>query len=171
MKTTKVVWEQAGHGWLSYRHPDVPLEVYVRPVELADRIVIGELRVADVKGVNAGALKTLRLQPIEAAMNREGVRQIAQAAISGGGAAKILRRAVEDKTSYDVTPKPGPGGKYPDTFYREVAGFYMAMLETGHAPAPALAKASGKPVATVRRWVAQARVRGYLPEGRQGKAG
>ena len=65
-------------------------------------------------------------------MNREGVRQIAQAAISGGFEAKVLRRADVNKTSYDLRIKPGPGGKYPDTFYREVAGFYMAMLEAGY---------------------------------------
>ncbi len=171
MKSTRVVWEQAGDGWLRYRHPDVPLNVYVRPVELPDRLVIGELRVADDKGVSAGALKLLRLAPIEAALNREGVRQIAQAAISGDGAAKILPRATVIKKSYDLRIKPGPGGKYPDRFYREVAGFYMARLEEGNNPAPELAEATGKPIATVRRWVAEARVRGYLPKGRRGKAG
>jgi hypothetical protein len=171
MKSTKIVWEQVGDGWLNYRHPDVPMEVYVRPVELVDRIVIGELRVAHDKGVRAGVLKALRLEPIEVAMNRGGIRLMAEAALAGGAAPHMVRRSVENKTTYDLAIKPGPGGKYPDKFYREVAGFYMARLEAGHAPAPELAKATGKPVATVRRWVAEARVRGYLPKGRQGKAG
>jgi hypothetical protein len=171
MRRTQVVWEQAGDGWVSYHHPDVPLEVFIRPVELADRFVIGELSVSDDKGVTAGALKILRLEPIEAALNSEGFRQFVLAAISGSGARGIFRQALETKETFDLRIKPGPGGKYPDHFYKEVAGFYLAMLKDGHKPAPLLAKATGKPVSTVHRWVAKARALGYLPEGRQGKAG
>jgi hypothetical protein len=47
----------------------------------------------------------------------------------------------------------------------------MAMLESGYSPAPELAKVTGKPVSTARRWVAECRRRGILPEGRKGKAG
>jgi hypothetical protein len=172
MKSTKIVWEQAGDGWLRYRHPDVQMEIYIRPVELEDRIVIGELRVADDQGVRAGVLKALRLEPIEVAMNRGGIRLMAEAAISRVEAAtQILRQSVENKKTYDLAFEPGPGGKYPDKFYREVASFYMDRLEDGRAPAPELAEATGKPVSTVRRWVAEARTRGYLPKGRQGRAG
>jgi hypothetical protein len=102
---------------------------------------------------------------------RPGVGDLVAAVLRGDNSDRIIRRATEDWTQFDLRVPETPGGRYPDSFYKEVAGFYMAMLESGYSPAPELAKVTGKPVSTARRWVAECRRRGILPEGRKGKAG
>lgn len=63
------------------------------------------------------------------------------------------------------------GGDYGDDFYREVAWLYQLLARAVRAPAKALAEANDVPVTTARRWVKEARARGFLPAGRAGKAG
>jgi hypothetical protein len=64
-----------------------------------------------------------------------------------------------------------PTGQDPDQFYQRVAYAYsVATSETGH-PAKLLADLNEVPVETVRRWIKEARRRGFLPPGRQGRAG
>jgi hypothetical protein len=55
-------------------------------------------------------------------------------------------------------------------FYRRVAMAYRQYAQV-RPPAPAIAEEAGVPVTTVHRWVREARRRGYLPPGRQGKVG
>lgn len=64
-----------------------------------------------------------------------------------------------------------PGRNYGDDFYRQVARFYVSTARRVRAPAMALAEANDVPVTTARRWVKEARARGFLPAGRAGKAG
>jgi hypothetical protein len=64
------------------------------------------------------------------------------------------------------------GRRYRDDFYRKVADLYSWCAVTGVAPAPALAKANGKPESTVHAWVKEARRRGVLaPARKQGSTG
>jgi len=64
------------------------------------------------------------------------------------------------------------GHKRPDGFYARVAEMYLALTESGsRRPAPEIAEANDVPVSTVHRWIAEARRRELLPDGRQGKAG
>jgi len=58
-----------------------------------------------------------------------------------------------------------------DSFYRRLAAAYMDAVREGLNPAPALADDARVPVGTVHRWVHQARQGGYLPPGKQGRAG
>jgi hypothetical protein len=171
MKTRRTEWESIGDGWIAIRDSDVPFDMAAQPVQLADRVVIGSLWLSADKGVRTGDLKSLRLDRYEAAMNREGVGDVVQAVLRGDNSDVIIRRAVENRQHFDLTVPDTAGGRYPDSFYREVAGFYMAMLESGLAPAPELAKVTGKPISTVRRWIAECRRREILPKGRKGKAG
>jgi hypothetical protein len=68
--------------------------------------------------------------------------------------------------------RPGRTG-YPDDHYRRIALAYLSLLEQGEGRGvlKALAAAEGKPRETVRDWVRIARKRGFLTEGRQGRAG
>jgi hypothetical protein len=69
-----------------------------------------------------------------------------------------------------VVPKKGP---FPEEFYRDVADLYTTMVEEEgiQNPTVLIAKANGVPVSTARGWIRQARVRGYLEPGQQGKLG
>jgi hypothetical protein len=171
MKQRQVEWRDAGDGWLSVLDPDVPLEVAIRPELVDDRLVIGSLYLSADEGVRTGTLKSLRLDRYEAALNLEGVRFLAEAVMRGDAVTQIVRRAIVTHEAFDLEPPDLPGGRYPDSFYEEVAAFYMAMLEGGYSPAPELARATGRPLSTVRRWVAECRRREILPKGRKGKAG
>jgi hypothetical protein len=64
------------------------------------------------------------------------------------------------------------GRRYPDEHYRRVAEAYLAAVSSGGAPNQMIAVANGVPVTTVRRWVAEARRRGFLsPAQGAGRAG
>jgi hypothetical protein len=56
--------------------------------------------------------------------------------------------------------------RYPNRFYERVAGLYSWCVANGVAPAPAIAEANRTPVASVRRWFAEARRRGLLAPAR-----
>jgi hypothetical protein len=63
----------------------------------------------------------------------------------------------------------------PDEFYELVADAYMLHVRnvTAALPTPSLiiSKVTGTPLPTVQGWVRRARLRGYLPPARRGKAG
>jgi hypothetical protein len=171
MKARRVEWVSVEDGWITIKDPDVALDLSVWPVQLEDRVVIGALRLSAAQGVRTGALKSVRLDRYEAAMNRPGVGDLVAAVLRGDGSSRIIRRATEDWRHFDLTVPDTPGARYPDAFYSEVAGYYMAMLEAGYSPAIEMSKATGKPPSTVRRWIAECRRREILPKGRKGKAG
>lgn len=64
-----------------------------------------------------------------------------------------------------------PGRKISDEFLRDLAAMYRWLVDQGQPPAPEIAEQTGAPVATVRRWIARSRERGFLPPGRVGRAG
>lgn len=64
------------------------------------------------------------------------------------------------------------GYKYPESFYRRVASTYSRLVRHGEPhPCKVIAQASGIPVKTVHRWIAQARSMKLLPKGQQGRVG
>ncbi|MGW4752010.1 hypothetical protein [Streptomyces chartreusis] len=74
----------------------------------------------------------------------------------------------------DEQPDPlrKPEGRITDDFLQELAATYRWLVNNGRrAPASVIADQTGAPVATVRRWIANARQRGFLPPGRPGRAG
>jgi hypothetical protein len=56
-----------------------------------------------------------------------------------------------------------------DDFYARVATAYRAAVAAGLHPAQTLAADSATPVSSVRRWIAEARARDYLPDAEQGR--
>lgn len=68
-------------------------------------------------------------------------------------------------------PLNHPGRRISDEFLRDLATTYLWLVDQGQPPAPEISQQTGAPVATVRRWVAKARERSFLPPGRVGRAG
>lgn len=69
-------------------------------------------------------------------------------------------------------PLSKPVGRITDEFLEELARTYNWLVASKHtAPATVIADQTGAPVATVRRWISNARQRGILPPGRPGRAG
>ncbi|MFE9481454.1 hypothetical protein ACFYNM_22960 [Streptomyces spororaveus] len=65
-----------------------------------------------------------------------------------------------------------PDGRITDEFLRQLADTYRWLVASGDtAPATSIAEETSAPVATVRRWVVNARQRGHLAPGRPGRAG
>lgn len=66
---------------------------------------------------------------------------------------------------------PGrPDRSDPDRFYRMVAEVYRWRAERSSKPALLMAEQADVPVATARRWIAEARRRGHLAPGSRGRA-
>lgn len=63
------------------------------------------------------------------------------------------------------------GHRMTPEFLAAIAAQYNAATAEGRPPAPPIAAAYGVPVATVHRWVSEARKKGVLPPGRRGSAG
>lgn len=69
-------------------------------------------------------------------------------------------------------PLTRPAGRLTDDFLRDLARTYKWLVATGNgAPATVIAEQTQTPVATVRRWISNARQRQFLPPGRPGRAG
>lgn len=58
-----------------------------------------------------------------------------------------------------------------DEFFTVLAHAYRDVVSSGAWPAPTLAEEAGVSPKTVRRWILEARKRGHLPPGTQGKVG
>jgi hypothetical protein len=85
---------------------------------------------------------------------------------------KPLSKPIEDvEYVVDAALEVPDARPYPDDFYRAVASVYSDLAGVLRAPAGAIADANGVPVSRVHEWVKVARARGFLPKGRQGKAG
>ncbi|MGO9292504.1 MAG: hypothetical protein ACLP52_01240 [Streptosporangiaceae bacterium] len=69
------------------------------------------------------------------------------------------------------TLRKPPGGRLTGEFLRDMAGLYLSAIADNKAPAPVIAEATGVPVRTVHRWVAEARNRDILPPATKGRAG
>lgn len=89
------------------------------------------------------------------------------------GAAAHGTRAAKGQTKESTAPTAlaHPGRRISEEFLRELATMYLWLVGEGLPPAPEIAQQTGAPVGTVRRWIANARQRGFLPPGRAGRAG
>lgn len=67
--------------------------------------------------------------------------------------------------------RPGTDPALLDDFYRRVADAYTSASVGSGRPASALAEENRVPINTVYKWVREARRRGHLEPGRQGKVG
>lgn len=94
--------------------------------------------------------------------------------IPGGGSQPRAILGVDHTQEEGFQPDPlsKPEGRITDDFLRELATMYLWLVSSGQAaPASVISEQTGAPVATVRRWVSNARQRGFLPPGRPGRAG
>lgn len=80
-------------------------------------------------------------------------------------AAMQRREAIEE----DLPPLRRTAKMRPEDFSRVVAEHYRAWAELVPHPVAAMARDSGVNRATVHSWVREARLRGFLPPGREGK--
>ena len=64
-----------------------------------------------------------------------------------------------------------PDGSDPSGFYAQVAAAHRDFVAKNLPPGEGIAAEAGVPVTTAHRWIREARLRGYLPPGRRGRAG
>ena len=79
--------------------------------------------------------------------------------------------AARQPTHRDVRLDIPAARPYGDDFYRTVADAYRTVAGRTRAPNGFIADANGVAISKVNRWVKIAREKGFLPEGRIGKAG
>jgi hypothetical protein len=181
-------------GWVFVRFigtefaPYPPVAMIAKTAERDGRRVITTLIVV-AERVSSTVIKALPIGRIESLLNTPTIRDQIEAA---GDRHETLDAFLEAEIGWEAnTPtftrriKYGPGQRAappreplrrpdrsdPEGFYRRVADAYNETLATTSAPAPVLAAEAGVPVPTARRWIAEARRRGLLPPGRQGRAG
>jgi hypothetical protein len=181
-------------GWVFVRFigtefaPYAPVAVVAKTAERDGRRVITALIVV-AERVSSTVVKALPIGRVESLLNTPAIREQIEAA---GDRHETLDALLEAEIGWDAdTPTfthrvqyvPGqrlvppreplhrPDRSDPEGFYRRVADAYNETLATTSAPAPVLVAEAGVPVPTARRWIAEARRRGLLPPGRQGRAG
>ena len=156
-------------GWIAYRTQMV--EAKVRYEDRDGRLVPVELKVKAKDGLGTETVRSLPLGRLDSLANGEGERFLRQwLDRDPDEESKLLnpRGPAIPEAKLDVPPA---GGDYGDAFYRQVARYYRSLAARVRAPAMALAEANEVPVTTARRWIKEARARGFLPAGRAGKAG
>ena len=146
------------------RHPDRALEVR-------------EVRVVAARhaaGFASSLLREIPILRIEAAVNQSAHRShllahvLADAgnavAIAHPGGSRYRLPPSQPPSLAPLSPRiDDPGGyRKPDAFYRDVADRYLYQAAISSRPAHALAEANTIPVATVHRWIREAKARGIL---------
>lgn len=166
--------------WRTYVGVVEGATVHVRIEDRAGRIAITEMYVRADDEVDAAMLRSIPIGRMEAAVNlgwgREGeVMQFEASSASAGDAPTLeeLRLRTPAKAPRRKRRKPltRPDGRDPDAFYAAVAAAYREYAPETKAPGAAIAKEAGVPATTAHRWVREARRRGFLGAGRQGKSG
>lgn len=156
-------------NWFHFEPPEVaPCTVWVR-VDVPEDSLKPLIRDVLLEGgddveVTARMLKRLKLGRIEA--------QVAPLVLAERMAANAKSLAAFAAREGQDEARKLRAGARPDAFYVEVAEHYLELVSQTAAPAVALAAEYGiDDPAVVRGWIKEARRRGLLPAGRQGKAG
>lgn len=71
----------------------------------------------------------------------------------------------------ELVPLARRHGERPEEFSKRVAWYYKIFATTSSSPTKDLAEHADVPLATMRGWIREARLRGELPPGTRGKAG
>jgi hypothetical protein len=169
------------------------VEVGVREL-LPSRLLVRVVATLLINGeaVNAATLRTIPVSRIEAMLNQHGIgERLATDQAPGSQWQSSWREEFEqinhalDRYLSDSSPPSSPpagaepareplsrpDGSDPEGFYRRVAETYSAIVQHTSRPAKVMAEEAGVPVASVHRWIFEARRRGLLPPARQGRAG
>lgn len=165
-------------GWVCYSADTPGLYAFARLVEdTRGQLVVRDLLVSADERMSATDLQSVKLGQIEREVNAwpDWVREsLLQPPAERDGFVAAFREGMtrKGKTPAGKEPQVGrpkltrPTGDDPDKFYALVARAYREAAAETAKPAPLLAEEAGVPVATVRRWIAEARRRGQLPPGR-----
>jgi hypothetical protein len=161
---------------LEYRDPERFQWVRIRHQETGEvawlRIHSGEAKSVTISGivfmpphpgdrVNNRTLRALPLAGIENDASSRRVRQLILAAFTN-------READVDWSPLEPLGNP----RTALNFYSRVGVQFMALKEAGEErPVARMVEINDRPAKTVQGWVTEARRRGFLPPGRQGKAG
>lgn len=141
----------------------------------AAALEVRELRVAvgpKTAGFASSLMRDIPFTRIEAAVNhpdhrRHLIRHVLPAnAVRAGdtpGGMKYLRRPAVNSLAPRSLVVVDPGGyRKPDSFYAQVSDLYLWQAAVSSRPAQDLANANDTPVATVHRWIREAKARGLL---------
>jgi hypothetical protein len=168
-------------GWLGYANAEEPDWVYVRVQENEHgRLVITELHLTRER-VDSAALRELPLGRIEALANSSPFAEDIRAKLHDPLRPGVEPLSPESRSRWEprkiISPTPHllhlavPKGTKPDKFYKEAAELYAKLATESRRPAADLAERSGVAAASVHRWIAEARRRGYLPPAERGRRG
>lgn len=166
-------------GWLAFADDSIPDWVYVRVRENEHgRLVITEVYLARER-VDSAALRSVPLGRIEAEANMlaSDIRAKLKEAPRPGIEPLSPEPRARWQPRKNISPTPHlkhlvvPKGTKPDQFYKEAAELYAELATESRRPAADLAERSGVSVASVHRWIAEARRRGYLPPAERGRRG
>jgi hypothetical protein len=168
-------------GWIAFANDDVPDWVYARVQENDHgRLAITELYLARER-VDSATLRALPLGRIEALANSSPLAEEIRAKLNDAPRPGVEPLSPEPRERWEsreiISPTPHllhlavPKGTKPDRFYKEAAELYAELATQSRRPAADLAERSGVSVASVHRWIAEARRRGYLPPAERGRRG
>jgi hypothetical protein len=168
-------------GWVGFANADEPEWVYVRVQENEHgRLVISELHLVRDR-VDSATLRELPLGRIEALANSPAIAEDIRAKLHQAPRPGIEPLSPETRARWEsrriISPTPHllhlavPKGTKPDKFYKEAAELYVQLAKDSRRPAADLAERSGVSVASMHRWIAEARRRGYLPPAEPGRRG
>lgn len=165
-------------GWVCYSTDTPGLYAFARLAEDArGQLVVRDILVSSEDHMRAIDLQSVKIGQIEREVNawpdwqREmflkppAERDAFIEAFRKGMTRKRESQSVKPEQS-DRPKLTRPDKSDPEGFYKLVARAYREAAAKTAKPAPMLAEEAGVPVATVRRWIAEARRRGQLPPGR-----
>jgi hypothetical protein len=135
---------------------------------------IGSITVSHPDGVTGSLLRQLPLAQVER-QERNRLTQTAREMHEAFTAHNERDPVARLQRMLAKLPDASQRRSMPDEFYELVAAAYMLHVRnvTAALPTPSLiiSKVTGTPLPTVQGWVRRARLRGYLPPARRGKAG
>lgn len=147
------LWDRLGDGWQAVEGVQPDMRLYVHWDKAGDgRPKISGLCITG-PSITADALRSI---PVGRLVN---LATAAEGSMS------------RDEFLSDLDPLRRSKGIDPDEFADRVAYYYRIFTGLSPRPAKEIAEHSGVPVATVRGWIREARLRGKLPPGTRGKAG
>ncbi|MGW6263404.1 hypothetical protein [Streptomyces sp. NPDC055085] len=188
--------ETGAPGWAEVAIPDVAPRILIKVAEKDGRWVVANLLVVG-EVLDSATLKAIPVARIESLLNTRSVgaallmRQMGMTEDRPKWLSSYRAefKQVDDALAsyFSSEPQPSapsatgspsrrepltrPDGTDPESFYRKVAEAYNDAVRETSAPAKVLAEEAGVPPATVHRWIAESRRRGFLPPARKGRAG
>lgn len=177
------IFERSIPGWFRVSGAFPTIYVGCDP-GIGGRAVITQLVIYDslhpnpARRIDGTALRAIPLARIEASLNDAG-RQAWALASAPNEPLMELERLTENPVPGAYQPRIGgtrarltrPSRGDSEEFSRRVAEAYLQLGQASNKPAVEIANEAGVPVTTARRWINDARKRGYLPKGQRGRVG